>query len=274
MPKPDADVPDPKRLVLRATFDEDAERYHRARPSYPSNLIDHIVSSVSSGRPDPADGTRVLEIGCGTGQATRLLAPRVGSVLAVDLGVALAEVARRELAMFDNVNVVVGDAEKLDPAAGPFDAIVAFTMFHWLDAATRSARLRELLTPDGSLVVVSTHHVEGGTSPFFAEVQECYESWDPSTVKGQRLPEPEHIIEDTSEFERSGFSSVSVKRFDQIVSTTTAEYLDVLQTYSGHIDLPSEQRVGLLGCIGNLIDGSYGGRVEKAYHYLVTIARR
>ena len=82
-----------EREHLRSTFDEVAELYEQARPGYPQPLADDLVELAGAG-----PGTSVLEIGCGTGQLTRLLAPRVGSVLCVELGAALAAVARRTLA--------------------------------------------------------------------------------------------------------------------------------------------------------------------------------
>src|SRR6267378_1088723 len=89
------------RKRLRATFNEDAELYDRARPIYPSHVFDELANLTSLGR-----GTRVLEIGCGTGQATRPLAERGCQVVAVELGRDLAEVARRNLAGFTDVEVI------------------------------------------------------------------------------------------------------------------------------------------------------------------------
>jgi SAM-dependent methyltransferase len=63
-------VPD-KREPLRKTFDSAAGLYGRARPAYPDELIDDLVALAQLGR-----GARLLEIGCGTGIATRPLLER------------------------------------------------------------------------------------------------------------------------------------------------------------------------------------------------------
>jgi SAM-dependent methyltransferase len=78
---------------LRSTFDQAAELYDRARPRYPAALFDDLAALAGIG-----PGSNVLEIGPGTGQATVALAERGCRVVAVELGAALAAVARRNLA--------------------------------------------------------------------------------------------------------------------------------------------------------------------------------
>jgi trans-aconitate 2-methyltransferase len=68
----------------------------------------------------------VLEIGCGVGTLTELLASALrggGSVLGVDLSPKSIEAARARLAAFDNVRVEVGDALEMN-LGGPFDVVV------------------------------------------------------------------------------------------------------------------------------------------------------
>jgi 16S rRNA A1518/A1519 N6-dimethyltransferase RsmA/KsgA/DIM1 with predicted DNA glycosylase/AP lyase activity len=90
----------------RASFDKDAELYERARPGYPRELFDDLAD-LAGLRP----GARVLEIGSGTGQATLPLAERKLEITAIELGPNLAAVARRKLARFPNVAVIVGAFE-------------------------------------------------------------------------------------------------------------------------------------------------------------------
>ena len=63
---------------LRETFNEDAARYDRARPRYPVQMFDDLAAA------GVAPGARVLEIGCGTGQATVPLAERGCRIVAVE----------------------------------------------------------------------------------------------------------------------------------------------------------------------------------------------
>jgi SAM-dependent methyltransferase len=213
-----------------------------------------------------ADGSRVLEIGAGTGQLTRDLALLGAWIVALELGAGLARVAARRLASHANVTVVNAAFETWPLPSAPFDLVVAATSFHWLDPAIRVARAADALAPGGTFAIVATEHVAGGTSDFFAAAQACYERWDPATPPGLTLSDAASIPDDREEVVRSGrFDAVAVRRYTRDLTTTTAEYLDLLQTYSPTIALEPEQRRGLLECIGDLIDTRHGGRVTKRY---------
>lgn len=259
---------DGDRVTLRATFNEDAERYDRARPGYPARLFDELAAAGAG------PGARVLEIGCGTGQATVPLAERGYRVTAVELGAELAAVARRRLAGFAAVEVVTAAFESWPLPAEPFDLVLSATAFHWLDPLVRVAKSADALRPGGLLATVSTHHVAGGSLAFFAAAQDCYERFDPATPPGLRLEPAGDIPRDDAELIASGrFAPATFYRYEWDAAYSTEQYLDVLMTYSGHRALPAPQREGLLGCIAGLIDGRHGGRIVKRYLTELRLAR-
>jgi SAM-dependent methyltransferase len=266
------DTPDETRRVhLSRTFDQDAELYDRARPGYPPELFDDLAELAGIG-----PGCRVLEVGAGTGKATLPLAEHGCRITAVELGADMAAVARHNLAGFDAVEVLTADFETWPLPEEPFDAVVSATAFHWIDPAVRMVRAADALRPGGALAVVATQHVAGGSEEFFVEVQDCYERFDPATPPGLRLPAAEDV--DTSdhadEVARSGrFGPVVFRRHEWDLTYSTAEYTELLRTYSGHRALPPKDREGLLGCIAGLIDGRYGGRVTKRYLTELRVSR-
>ena len=84
-------MPDRDRAMrdrLKVTFESVADRYHTARPDYPGELFDELVTAT--GLPHDA---RLLEIGCGTGKATVPLAERGFAITALELGAELARTA-------------------------------------------------------------------------------------------------------------------------------------------------------------------------------------
>ncbi len=184
----------------------------------------------------------------------------------------MAALARRNVPEAD---VVVSAFEDWEPPATPFDLVVSATAFHWVDPEVRVVKSADLLRPGGSLVVISTHHVRGGTVPFFEAAQRCYERFDPATPPDLRLEPSSAIPEDSAEFDESGrFGPVSFRRHEWELTYTAAGYLDLLSTYSGHRALPAEARDGLYRCIAGLIDDRHGGRVTKRFMTQLAITER
>jgi SAM-dependent methyltransferase len=247
---------------LRSTFDQAAELYDRARPRYPPALFEDLAKLTGIG-----PGSRVLEIGPGTGQATVPLAERGCQIVAVELGSQLAAVARRNLARFPAVEVVTAAFEDWSLPSEPFDLVLAATAFHWIDPEVRVDKAAMALRPGGWLATVATHHVADGDESFFAEAQDCYIRWDPATPpEGVALPAAASIPRTSDELDRSRqFGPVQIRRYEWDRSYTTAGYLEVLGTYSAHRDMGPEARAGLLDCIARLIDTRYGGRITKRY---------
>ena len=251
-------------MSLRSTFDRDAELYDRARPGYPRELFDDLDALLP--------GKRLLEIGSGTGQATRALAERGYAVTCVELGASMAEVARRRLAAFPAVEILVADFDTWAGEPGRFDGALAFTSFHWLDPLSRFPRIAALLRPSGVLGVVGTHHVlPPGGDDFFVDVQEDYVAVvpeDPASHEGgPPLPE---TIEPLSVDEEL-FEPVAQHRYLWELEYTADEYLAVLSTYSGHIALPDEQRERLFERIRRRIEPR--GTVRKSYLTTLDAAR-
>lgn len=160
---PRDDRPDESRRArLSRTFDEDAELYDRARPGYPPALYDDLTRLAGIGA-----GRRVLEIGCGTGQATVPLALLGCRITAVEAGPRTAAVARRNLSRFAaQVDVVPVEFESGPLPDELFDVVLAATAFHWIDPAVRVHRAADALRSGGALAVVRSRHVRGGSEGF------------------------------------------------------------------------------------------------------------
>ena len=244
-------------MELRSTFDRVAELYDRARPTYPADLIDDVA----------ALGTRMLEIGPGTGQATRALAERGVEVTAVELGPRLAERARRNV---PQAEIVTAEFETWEPERADFDAVVAFTSFHWLAPELKYAKPARLLRPRGALAVVETTHVrlEDG-DPYWVESQEDYDAIVPSP-DNRPPPLPEEVGDLRSELQASGlFTEVDVRQYRSDVSYTADDFIDVLGTYSPNIARDPETTRRLFERIRTRITARPSATVTA--HYLLTL---
>ena len=255
---------------LRATFEEVPELYDLARPLYPPELFSDLVAYAAL---EP--GSHVLEIGCGTGQATIPLAERGLDVVCVELGAGLAAVARRKLAGFPRVEVVHAVFEEWEAEAASFDAVVAFTAFHWVDPEVKYAKPARLLRPGRTLAVAETDHVqvEGG-DPFWAEVQADYDAVVPSD-ENRPPPRPEEVGDLRAEIEETRlFGDVEVRRYLADVTYSADEYVGVLDTYSPNRAMEPAKRERLFDLIRRRVETDPGGTVRKTYLFTLNLARR
>jgi SAM-dependent methyltransferase len=248
---------------LRGTFGSVAELYDLARPAYPAVVFDDLAE-LAGLEPD----SRVLEIGPGTGQATAELARRGYAVTGIELSPELARIARHNVPQAD---IVVADFERWEPQEAGFDAIVAFTAFHWIAPELRYTKPARLLRAGGTLAVVAGPHVlPPDGDPFFAEVQEDYDAVVPHPDNRAPRP-PEEIGSDwAEEFRASGrFAAVEERRHLQAIDYTADEYVAVLGTFSDNLALPEGQRAELFRRIHARIAARPGGAVTK--HQLVVL---
>jgi SAM-dependent methyltransferase len=255
---------------LRETFGSVAELYDRARPEYPAAVYDDLAELAGL---EP--GSRLLEIGSGTGKATVELARRGYAVTGIELSRDLAEIARRNLAGFPNAEIEVGDFETWEPQEAGFDAVVAFAAFHWIAPELRYEKPARLLRPGGALAVVHGPHVlpENG-DPFFVEVQEDYDAVVPHPDNGPP-PSPEDAEGWTEEFRASGvFERVDERRHLQPLTYTADEHIGLLGTFSDHLALPAAQREELFRRIHVRVAARPGGTVTEHHLQVLTVGYR
>jgi SAM-dependent methyltransferase len=252
---------------MRETFGSVAELYDRARPEYPAAVFDDLAELA---RLEP--GSRLLEIGPGTGKATIELARRGYSVTGVELSPELAEIARRNV---PGAEIEVGDFETWEPREAGYDAILAFAAFHWIAPELRYAKPARLLRPGGTLAVIHGPHVspEDG-DPFFAEVQEDYDAVVPHP-DNRPPPRPWEIESWADEFRASGvFDAVEERTHLHPLTYTADEYIAVLGTFSDNLALPEGQRHELFRRIHARIATRPSGTVTKHHLLVLTVGHR
>jgi SAM-dependent methyltransferase len=132
-------------------FDDVAEAYDAVRSGYPDELVDAALEIGGL-----ADGSHVVEVGCGTGKLTELLVARGLRVEAVDPGANMVAVAARRVGDSDGARFHISTFEDVDLPEGAFDAVFSATAFHWIDPAIGWRKAASLLRP-GGLLALLTH---------------------------------------------------------------------------------------------------------------------
>src|SRR5262249_41485742 len=156
-PQPARDGPRPGRIRGR----EDAAPHVRILPAVTESLahdLDAMAGATAYNdwlidRARPWLHGRVLDVGAGIGTHTRQLLELADEVVALEPEPGLAELLQQYV---DGAEIVVGDASAVE---GPFDAIVCFNVLeHIADDEGTLRRFRELLAPDGALLLLVPAH--------------------------------------------------------------------------------------------------------------------
>ena len=259
------------RLLRARTFDEIAELYDRARREHPEQIFDDLfeLAGIEPG------GATVLEIGCGTGQATLPLARRGCRVVCVEMGANLARVARRKLEQFPNATIVNARFEDWEPNGTPFDVVFAANAWHWLDPSVRYAKTASILRPGGVLAfIIIRHAFPPDCDPFFAEIQDCYEAIGEARLPWPQPP-PEEVRDESEDIEASSyFEDVHVARYLRVEEFTADEHVALMSTASDHRIMEPERRERLFAEMRRLIAGRPGGRIHRHLLTILHVARR
>jgi SAM-dependent methyltransferase len=259
---------DPRRHSLRTGFDRAAEDYQRTRPVCPPQLFDDLIELAGL-----KAGDRVIEIGCGTGQATVPLAERGLAVTAVELGANLAAIARHRLTGFPAAEVVACSFETWHPQGAPFDAVVAVNSLHWIDPRLRYSKPYELLQSGGAMAVAGCKWARPADADrFWTDVQEDYRAVG---FEGSPPPPPEQISVQHLPPEAIGlFEEVASLRYPFQMLYSAEDYLANLATQSGTQALGEAQSTEFLARVRHRLESLGWPQLTATFVGCLTVGRR
>ncbi|MDQ7808957.1 class I SAM-dependent methyltransferase [Amycolatopsis sp. A133] len=249
---------------MAESFGIDAERYDRARPEYPAELVHRVVAA--------SPGPDFLDVGCGTGIEARQFRAAGRRVLGVDPDARMAAFARR-----GGVDVEVATFEDWDPAGRTFDAVVAGQAWHWVDPVAGPAKAARVLRDHGLLAVFA--HVFQPP----AEVADALAAGIRRVLPGSPFAEESRSAADLYDVmftrfadgirEAGGFGEPEWWRFAWERSYTREEWLDFLPTTGGLTRLAPDALADVLAGVGAVIHG-IGGSFVLPYTTLAVVAKK
>ena len=240
---------------LADTFYENADGYRKYRPGYPGTIRDRIIDVI-----EPDEECRILEVGCGTGQATGFFQEYSPIQTCIDPGINLLQMCERR---FPGYEYVCTRFEDYDGKRGTFNLIYAATSFHWVEKGLRYIKSANLLKNGAHLVVLTDRHTKN-MQGFFTEVQEVYQTiaTDMKYTFG---------AESSDDIEKNPLSPELEFETDRILKYSAGQYIGLLKTFSGHIALGPDRLDLLCSKIVDLIERHYEGKVEKTMTTLTSI---
>ena len=245
------------------SFGSVAEAYERFRPGYPARLFDIVMAYA--GRPVRT----ALEIGAGTGKATRVLAQRAVAVTATDPDAAMLAELRRHVPA--NVTTVQAAFEDLPPGE-TYELVYAAAALHWTNPAGRWSRAAALLKPGGVFASFG-----GPVRLADPAVEEAVRAARAPFLDSDEIPSPdgtppEHDMQwpGTELLRSEWFTDVQQTVVERRLTMSARDYVGQLSTISTYLALPIREQEQVFGEILRVLPET----VEIAADIMVHLARR
>lgn len=245
------------------TFGSVATDYERFRLGYPPEVVDLVRQYAT------VPLRRAVEIGAGTGKATRVFSAAGVAVTALEPDPQMfAELGRH---VTGDVLPVLSTFEDYAHAADPVDLVYAAAALHWTEAGTRWARIAALLRPDGVVACIGGARdlADAGLRKRVREARE-------PDVEDDDLPLPDAGPEASMRWpgtemrDAPSFADVEQVVLERRSVMTADAFVGHLSTVSAYLLLPPEKRGEVLRRIRAVLPD----RVAVTADVTVHLARR
>ena len=242
------------------SFGNVAQLYDRARPTYPPELVEWLLS----------DGARrVLDVGCGTGIAGALFAARGCEVTGVEVDARMAAVAQTK-----GLDIEVASFERWDDRGRRFELAISAQAWHWIEPRAGAAKAAAVLSGGGRIACF--WNLGDPPTALLERLDPVYDRLGPKAASlTVALGNSTHRGEDAaSAFDASGlFEPAQTRRFAWSRTYTTEEWLALITTHSDHQALGEQRLQTLREAVRAEID-AIGGSFEYPYETVLVTATR
>lgn len=248
------------------TFDEVAQLYDLARPSYPAALVEDVIALAGL-----SSSATILEIGSGTGKATILFAKKGYAIHCLEPGRNLAAVAAKNLRTYPQIVIETVSFEDWQLQEAAFDLVMCAQAFHWIPAEVGYPKAAIALKDSGS-VALFWNMTPDSDGALFQQLDEAYRTYAPTIA--QRKPFSVQVQEREHEILQSGyFKNIVVKRYPWFVRYEVQQYIDLLNTHSDHRMLPEANKQDLFRAIAEVLS-AHGGFIIQPYVAVLYLAQK
>jgi SAM-dependent methyltransferase len=244
----------------RRLFGSDPASYDLARPGHAERVYAVLVERCGL-----TQGSRVLEVGPGTGQATRrLLALGPAPLVALEPDPALAAYLRESLGA--RVEVRETTLEDAELEYDVYDLGAAASSFHWIDEDVGLARISAALRPGGWYAMWWTLFGEGGKpDAFISATMPLLDELERSPSRGEEGRGP-HALDRKARaaaLHAAGFDAIEHELVRWQTSWDTNGIRALYGTFSPIARLEEPRRVEILDEIARIAREDFGGRVDR-----------
>jgi len=239
-----------------------AEAYERFRPGYPVEIVDLVMSYANQ----PL--RTALEIGAGTGKATRLFAGRQMTVTASEPDRAMLEELRKRVADVATMEAAFEDV----PLGQSFGLVYSAAALHWTHPEGRWSRMAALVQPGGVFA-----NFGGPVRLADPSVERVVQAAREPFLASDEIPSPDGTPPENdlqwpgTELQRSEwFTDVRQSVIERRVTMRADEYVGYLSTVSAYLALPAAQQNRVFDAILAVLPSTVDVEADLTVH----LARR
>lgn len=248
------------RKELGATFDTEASKYDKMRPGYADELFQAIFEYVKIG-----EGSRVIEVGSGSGQATLPLLKTGCELTSVEYGENFSRILMEKFGGYKGFKVITGKFEDVDLEDDAYDLVFSATAFHWVPEEIGYPKVYSALKSGGAFARFANRPRNSQNAPeLAAEIDALYEEYYNKAYDIKSGTKKWFTEEKAKEISlipaKYGFTDITYKLFYRERVFTADEYIQLLGTYSDHIAIEETIRNEFFSKIAAAIN-RYGGKI-------------
>jgi SAM-dependent methyltransferase len=244
----------------RQLYGQDPASYGAGRPAYPERVYDVLVARCGL-----REGSRVVEIGPGTGLATARILALGAKVTGIEPNEPLARYLQKTLGN-RSLDVVVAAFEDAPLEDGIFELAVAANAFHWVDQEVGPPKLRRIVVPGGWLAIWGMLFVDptrpDQLTPFLQ--RELGLSSSP-VITPERLPFHMDEAARLPELRRAGFVNIESEVIRSQVPMGAAEVRALYASMTTILCRPPAEQPRLLDAIEGIVRDEFGGEVDRHF---------
>ncbi len=253
----------------RQWYNDAAQAYRWARPTYPDALIDRAIAKAGL-----TPKSSILEIGCGPGIATASFAARDLTMHGVEPSPAACELARKSCEAYPQVTITNSTFESFELDDRQFDAVLAATSFHWISPEVACQKSAAALKPGGSLILLWATPPQPNEE-ICQYLQPVYEKHQIGEKIRYQWREQDYYQTNFDHFAQtigeSGWFEQTEVTIEKHQSTYSVEkYLALLSTLSDYIALDEQTRTSLMADLAVQLEKRQKGEELALTHWFAS----
>lgn len=238
----------------RLSFDTAVAVYEKRRPKYNAQLFHDIIAYSGV-----TNNSSLIEVGCGTGQATEPFLMRGCKVTAVEIGPNFADFCRNKFSAYQGFSVIRSSFEDYKSEENSYDLLYSATAFHWISPEMGYKKAYNVLKPGGSIALFWNRPSGDQQNPLHSEIQKLYQKYAPQWVHKKNANNNRYAI--TLQYlPVYGFNHVQKKQYYGERRMSGEGYIELLNTYSDHMMLDDTVKIPFFQAIKSKIE-EYGNEI-------------